>query len=164
MKSMNFAFIVLLVLTASATALPGAGEYSMSDIIVRNLPAKKQNGSAWDPFGGAPDVLVAIYIDYGDEVEHYSSTSEKENSGSSAIWSRTESFFVSAGEANREDVELLIKVWDIDSRNGNDFIDSGKISFSDLETGEVELELNYGTVITFELEGPFTYDEGVCEG
>ncbi len=155
MKKVSATFIILLAFATVANALPGAGWYLMSDIIVRHIPAHKQNGSAWDPMGGAPDVFVSVWVVYGGaEEEHQGSTSVKDNAGSSAIWSRSQEFFVGRGESDDNDIELLIKVWDEDMSR-HDFIDSGKISFADLNTGEIEIELSFGTTISFELEGPY---------
>ena len=152
---MKRAITILLLLAISASALPGAGWYTISDLILREVPSAKQNGSAWDPMGGAPDLFVSVWVDYGGgEEEHQSSTSVKDNAGSSAIWTRSVEFFVGRGESNDDDVELLIKVWDEDMSR-HDFVDSGSFSFADLDTGEVELELSFGTTISFELEGPF---------
>lgn len=155
MNSKNILMAVVLMLTTSAAALPGAGVYVMSDLIIRHAPSEKQNGSAWDPMGGAPDLFLSISVSYGrGEEEYQGSTSVKDNAGSSAIWSRSQAFFVGRGESNDDDIDLLIEVWDEDMSR-HDFVDSGKISFADLETGEVEFELSFGTTISFSLEGPF---------
>lgn len=155
MKSKLVILALLLMLGSSAVALSGAGEYSMSDIILRNIPETKLDGHRWDPMGGAPDLFIKIYVVYenGEEVLH-STTAVKGNTRS-AIWSNSESFFASTGEPNSDDIELMFKVWDEDM-SSHDFVDSGKISFSDLDTGHIQLELNYGSVLSFELTGPFT--------
>lgn len=36
----------------------------------------------------------------------------------------------------------------------HDLVNSGGISFANLETGEVEIELDSGTIISFNLDGP----------
>jgi len=155
MKAANVTLVMLLAVTASVQALPGAGFYTMSDIVIRNAPSEKPNGAAWDPMGGAPDLFLSISIVYGeDEEEHQGSTSAKDNCGTSATWSRSESFFVDRGDHDSEYVELLIEVWDEDMSR-HDFVDSGRIPFSDLDIGEIEFELSFGTDVTFELEGPF---------
>lgn len=155
MKTAIVTMTLLLAFAASVQALPGAGFYVMSDILVRHAPSEKQNGSAWDPMGGAPDLFLSISIVYGgDEEEHQGSTSVKDNCGSSATWSRSEEFFAGRGDYDSEDVELLIEVWDEDMSR-HDFVDSGRIPLSELDIGEVEFELSFGTDVTFELEGPF---------
>ena len=154
MNSKLIILALLLMLGSSAVALSGAGEYYMSDIILRNIPEKKLDGHRWDPMGGAPDLFIRIYVVYenGEEVLH-STTAVKGNTRS-AIWSNSESFFASTGESNSDDIELMFKVWDEDMSR-HDFVDSGRIPLSDLEVGEVEFELSFGTDVSFELEGPY---------
>jgi len=54
-----------------------------------------------------------------------------------------------------QSVLLLVQdVWDKDMSR-HDFVDSGRIPLSDLEVGEVELELSFGTDVSFELKGPY---------
>jgi len=155
MRMSSILFLLVLLGAMAAYALPGAGFYIMSDIIVRHVPSDKPNGSAWDPMGGAPDLFLRISIAYGrDEEALQSSTTAKDNCGSSAIWSRSEDFFVDRADSHSDDVDLLIELWDEDM-SSHDLVDVGRVSLSDLEIGSVEIEMSFGTEISFELDGPY---------
>jgi len=154
MKSMLFIFFTLFITAGTSIALPSSGYYNLNDIVLRHAPSAKQNGSAWDPMGGAPDIFLEIFIEdsYG-VLTRQSSTSAKDNCGTSAIWSSPASIFIDARDIDDSDLKLVIKVWDEDMTN-HDFIDAGSLLISEIEPGDVEMELSFGTTVSFTVVGP----------
>ena len=156
-------FLVIAVTTAMAWDGPpppeieGAlrtGVYEISNLLVRNAPATKQNGSAWDPFGGAPDIQLEIYTDNGSGLVLETTTGHKENSGTSAVWSGTFIIGIAGPEdfSGPETQSLFFKVWDSDTASP-DFMDSGSISTEDIDTEATNtVYCNYGTTISFDIE------------
>ena len=130
------------------------GVYEISNLLVRNAPATKQNGSAWDPFGGAADIQLEIYTDDGSGLVLAATTPHKENSGTSAVWSGTFIVSICGPEdfSGPETQSLFFKVWDSDTASP-DFMDSGLISTEEICTvGTKTVNCNYGTTITFDIE------------
>lgn len=141
-----------------SAALPESGYYEIEEVLIRYSPSEKQNGSAWDPFGGAPDLFLEFCIEEGDYDWVILTTGTKENSGTSASWSSEwEIAFESPLLANETDAYLRVKVWDSDTYQ-SDFVDSGRIAISQLVAGENTIECNFGSRITFIIDGP--HNEG----
>ena len=130
------------------------GVYEISNLLVRNAPSSKQNGSAWDPLGGAADIQLEIFTDNGSGQVLETVTGNKENSGTSAVWSGTFIIGICGPEdfSGAETQSILFKVWDSDTASP-DFMDSGLINTEDIDTENSNtVNCNYGTTITFDIE------------
>ncbi len=130
------------------------GIYEITNLLVRNAPASKQNGSAWDPFGGAPDLDIDIYSDNGSSESYECGTIEKENSGTSAIWDAPLILQICGPEdfSGPETQRLIFKVWDSDT-SSPDFMDMAEIQIDDMSVDETNtIHGNYGTTISFDIE------------
>ncbi len=130
------------------------GVYEISDIVVRYVPSSKQNGDAWDPFRGKPDLYLVVFIDDGSGLDRVGTTRAIENAGSTASWSGLSPFLICGPEefSGPEVQSITFKIWDSDTYDP-DFVDSGEISTSDLiNAAENTVECNYGSEITFQLE------------
>lgn len=146
--------LVLLLTTAAYAALSESGYYDIEEVLIRYAPETKQNGDAWDPWGGAPDLFLEFGIGDSDISIDFFTTGEKENSGTSASWSSEwEIVFESPYLESSSGAYIWVKVWDSDTYD-DDFVDSGRISTSDLVVGENTIECNYGSTVTFILDGP----------
>lgn len=161
---MRMLTIILVIAVATALGWDGppppeiegalrTGVYEISNLLVRNAPATKQNGSAWDPLGGAPDILLEIFTDNGVGPSLETVTNHKENSGTSAVWSESYVISICGPEefSGPETQSLLFKVWDSDTASP-DFMDSGTIDINDIDTeGSNTVNCNYGTTISFDI-------------
>ncbi len=143
--------MLLLVSVGTLFAVSESGFYDLNDLLVRHAPSSKQNGSAWDPFGGAPDLFLQFFIVTDDSDEFQFPTGIKENCGTSASWSSTWEIAIRSSELESESAYLVVKVWDEDAMQ-SDFMDSGRISLWSLVEGENEIECTYGTDVSFYLE------------
>jgi len=151
---MSKAVLILVLLSSFAVAsLPESGYYDVQEVLVRNALSAKQNGSAWDPFGGAPDLVLQFLIEDNGNEWVIITTGTKENSGTSASWSSEWEIAFEDPLQESSSAYLIIKVWDSDSHQ-SDFMDSGRIALSDLVVGENVIECNYGTRVSFEIDGP----------
>ena len=154
----KFIFILVIFTVVAQASLPESGYYNVEEVLIRNAPSEKQNGSAWDPLGGAPDIFLEFCIEEGGSDWVIFTTGTKENSGTSASWSSEwEVVFESTLLEESTEAYLRIKVWDSDTYQ-SDFVDSGRIKMSQLITGENTIECNFGSRITFVLSGP--HNEG----
>lgn len=149
------------LLAGTALALPGPGYYVIPEIIIRDIPASKPDRAAWDPLGGPPDVFMTVSVITHNHIEQgrpvvldQFTTSTRRDAGSSVIWSDTSVFFVGPNDYDSEGVELFIEVWDEDTWS-NDFVDSGNFPVTEIATGDQSLNLRFGTIVTFNLEGPY---------
>lgn len=161
---MRYSMALTMLFTAACIAWDGpppeeiegalrTGLYEVSNLLVRNAPSSKQNGSAWDPMGGAPDILLEIFTDNGSGAVFETYTSTRENSGTSAVWSDTYLIQICGPEdfSGAETQNLLFKVWDSDTMSP-DFMDSGTIGADEISTeGTNTVVCNYGTTITFDI-------------
>ena len=162
---MKTAIVIALIVATVALAWEGedppelegalrTGIYSISNIVVRDTPSSKQNGDAWDPFGGLPDLYITVHTSDGSSTENQGSTRAIENAGSTASWSSLSPIAICGPEqfSGPETLTLIFKVWDSDTYDP-DYMDTGEISTSELTTdGENTVYCNYGSEITFELE------------
>ena len=131
-----------------------SGLYEISNLRVSGAPDSKQNGSAWDPFGGLPDLQVTIHTVSESGEYEAESTRHIENSGTAASWPETLMFRISGPEefSGPEVEKLVFKVWDSDTYDP-DFVDSGEILTSEVSTDETNtVRCNFGTIIEFDIE------------
>jgi hypothetical protein len=145
--------LLFLIGISACWATLDSGAYELGDLLIRHAPSTKQDGRAWDPFGGAPDIYVSFYLQSGRTEEHLFNTADKEDCGSSAAWSSYWETYFSSDEIDDPDTFLFVKVWDFDV-DADDFMDSGRIAITDLINGENLIECNYGTEVSFSLGGP----------
>ena len=147
MKRMMLACLLLII--GSASAVTTSGWYQLSDLRVYDLPPSKANGSAWDPLGGAPDVMVSLQTDMGDGVYDDFTTRVVSDVTTSASWATEEVIAVYTGI---DSPSLYFTVTDHDISN-HDPMDCGSIYASELSTTETNLvRCEYGTKIEFSLE------------
>ena len=129
------------------------GVYSFDDVVIRDAPSRKQDGSAWDPFGGLPDLYITVFTSGDGSSSEMCSTREIENSGSTASWANLSIVMICGPEQFSGDGDgtesILFKVWDSDTYDP-DFVDSGEIQVCDLVEGEpATVQCSYGSQITF---------------
>lgn len=145
--------LMLSILSVALASLPESGYYDIEEVLVRYAPSSKQNGSAWDPFGGAPDITLQFLVEESGDDWVIITTGTKENSGTSASWSSEWEIAFEDPLQESNSAYLVIKVWDSDTHQ-SDFMDSGRIALTDLVVGENTVECNYGTRVTFVIDGP----------
>jgi hypothetical protein len=128
-----------------------SGIYEITDIVVRDVPGTKQDGDAWDPFGGLPDIYLTVFTDDGSGPVAQGSTRVVENAGSTASFEGIPLFRIFGPEefSGPEVQRLVFKIWDLDTFDP-DYIDTGEISTSVVDAhAENTVVCNYGTEITF---------------
>jgi len=146
--------LIVAFLTSLATAsLPESGYYGIQEVLVRYAPSSKQNGSAWDPLGGQPDINLQFLFEEDGFEWVIITTDTKENSGTSASWSSEWEIVLENPLQDSRSAFLIVKVWDSDTYQ-SDFMDSGRTPLADLVVGENTIECNYGARVTFVIDGP----------
>lgn len=159
---------LLLVVTAASFAI-SEGTYSISELTVRNVPATKPDGRAWDVMNSPPDLAVLLYIsNYGNNYLQ-NTWGTKQDCGTSATWSSTCELHFSRDLTEGEQAFLKFVVGD-DDFGEPDLIEVATISFQDLRLGENEIVCPRGTEVSFVLdycgeeEGGFDYVDTIRPG
>lgn len=129
------------------------GVYEITDIVVRDVPRSKQDGDAWDPLGGLPDLYITVFTDAGSGPYSQGSTRVVENAGTTASFEGIAPFLICGPEdfSGAEVQRLIFKIWDSDAFDP-DYIDTGEISTSVVDAHGVNtVTCNYGSEITFRI-------------
>lgn len=143
--------IGLLLLTTAASLAISPGEYSISELTVRNIPATKPNGSAWDAMNSPADLYVVFYLrNFGNDY-HQMTWGTKQNCGTSATWSSDCVLFLSQDLTDGDQSYLKFVIMDEDP-DADDLVDIGMISFRALSLGSNQLTSERGSQVSFVLE------------